>query len=241
MLRSSVSLASIPDYLALVGDAADGYSGLPGSGTKSSAAVLSKFVHLDSIPADWREWGVNAANASGLAHTLSNERDRALLFRTLATLRIDIALFEDVDELQWHGPKPGLEKFGGATRRGGHGGQAATRAVGLRNAPILGRIGSWPPHHWRVVIRKAQRISPAAIRIDSLLSVRVIAAEVCQHLSTVPPPSGMHPPRRQRNCPQDTQNPAHRYSLLLRDLGLLRGYVNCLSAQAVRMQSSWTG
>jgi 5'-3' exonuclease len=53
-----------PDYLALVGDAADGYPGLPGWGAKSSAAVLAKYVHLESIPADWREWGVNAANAS---------------------------------------------------------------------------------------------------------------------------------------------------------------------------------
>ena len=104
--------ASIPDYLALVGDAADGYPGLPGWGAKSSAAVLARFVHLESIPADWREWRVNAAHASALAHTLSSERDRALLFRTLATLRTDIALFDDVDELQWHGPEPGFDTLG---------------------------------------------------------------------------------------------------------------------------------
>jgi len=103
---------SIPDYLALVGDAADGYPGLPGWGAKSSAAVLAKFVHLESIPADWREWRVNAVNASALARTISNERDRALLFRTLATLRTDIALFDDVDELQWHGPEPGFDAWG---------------------------------------------------------------------------------------------------------------------------------
>ena len=101
--------ASIPDYLALVGDAADGYPGLPGWGAKSTAAVLAKFGHLESIPADWREWGVNAANASALAHTLSRERDRALLFRTLATLRTDIPLFDDVDQLRWDGPTPGFE------------------------------------------------------------------------------------------------------------------------------------
>ena len=94
---------SIPDYLALVGDAADGYPGLPGWGAKSSAAVLAKFIHIESIPADFREWRVNAANASALAHTLSRERDHALLFRTLATLRTDIALFDDVDELQFRG------------------------------------------------------------------------------------------------------------------------------------------
>jgi 5'-3' exonuclease len=110
--KFGVSPESIPDYLALVGDAADGYPGLPGWGAKSSAAVLAKFVHLESIPADWREWGVNAANASALARTLSTERDHALLFRTLATLRTNIPLFEDVNELEWHGPKAGFESLG---------------------------------------------------------------------------------------------------------------------------------
>jgi 5'-3' exonuclease len=94
---------SIPDYLALVGDAADGYPGLPGWGAKSTAAVLAKFLHLESIPEDWREWGVKATNPAALARTLSTERDRALLFRTLATLRTDIALFDNVDELQYRG------------------------------------------------------------------------------------------------------------------------------------------
>jgi len=110
--KFGVSPASIPDYLALVGDAADGYPGLPGWGAKSSASVLARFAHLESIPTDWREWRVNAANASTLAHTLSNERDRALLFRTLATLRTDIALFDEVDELQWQGPKVGFDALG---------------------------------------------------------------------------------------------------------------------------------
>src|SRR6202049_890764 len=104
--KFGVSPASIPDYLALVGDAADGYPGLLGWGAKSSAAVLARFAHLESIPSDWREWRVNAANAGALAHTLSSERERALLFRTLATLRTDIALFDDVDELRWNGPTP---------------------------------------------------------------------------------------------------------------------------------------
>lgn len=98
--------ALIPDYLALVGDAADGYPGLRGWGAKSSAAVLSKFGHLESIPTDWRDWHVNVSNASALADTLSRERDHALLFRTLATLRTDINLFDDVDELRWNGPTP---------------------------------------------------------------------------------------------------------------------------------------
>jgi len=112
VLKFGVSPESIPDYLALVGDAADGYPGLAGWGAKSSAAVLAKYIHLESIPADWREWRVNAASASALARTLLDERDRALLFRTLATLRTDIALFDDVDELEWHGPAPGFDKLG---------------------------------------------------------------------------------------------------------------------------------
>jgi len=102
--KFGVAPASIPDYLALVGDSADGYPGLPGWGAKSSAAVLAKFGHLEDIPADWREWRVNAANAGALADTLSRQRDQALLFRTLATLRTDIALFDDVDQLRWNGP-----------------------------------------------------------------------------------------------------------------------------------------
>ena len=97
---------SIPDYLALVGDSADGYPGLDGWGAKSSAAVLSKFGHIEDIPANPSEWRVNAANAGALARTLERDRERALLFRTLARLRTDIGLFEDVEELRWQGPTP---------------------------------------------------------------------------------------------------------------------------------------
>src|SRR5437588_5412841 len=78
---------SIPDYLALVGDDADGYPGLPGWGAKSSAAVLAKYRHLECIPADSSEWRVNAASAGALANTLQRDRELAMLFRTLATLR----------------------------------------------------------------------------------------------------------------------------------------------------------
>jgi 5'-3' exonuclease len=104
--KFGVTPASIPDYLALVGDAADGYPGLRGWGAKSSAAVLARFVHLESIPADFREWRVNVTNASSLAATLAREHEQALLFRTLATLRTDIALFDDVEQLRWNGPTP---------------------------------------------------------------------------------------------------------------------------------------
>jgi len=100
--KFGVPPASIPDYLALVGDAADGYPGLPGWGARSAAAVLARFGHLESIPRDWREWkGVNAARPGALAYTLEQQRDRAFLFRDLATLRTDIALFDSVEALRW--------------------------------------------------------------------------------------------------------------------------------------------
>ena len=101
--KFGVGPESIPDYLALVGDAADGYPGLPGWGAKSSAAVLSKFLHLEAIPRDSGDWHVNAANAGSLAATLVREWEQALLFRRLATLRTDIELFKDVEELRWNG------------------------------------------------------------------------------------------------------------------------------------------
>jgi 5'-3' exonuclease len=104
--KFGVGPKSIPDYLGLVGDSADGYPGLRGWGAKSSAAVLAKFGHLEAIPKDWREWHVNVTGASTLAATLEREWENALLFRRLATLRTDIALFENVDELKWSSPKP---------------------------------------------------------------------------------------------------------------------------------------
>lgn len=96
--------ASIPDYLALVGDAADGYPGLRGWGAKSAAAVLTKFGHFEDIPHDARAWGVSVLNPRGLNETLRADWDRALLFRDLAKLRCDIPLFSNVDELHWTGP-----------------------------------------------------------------------------------------------------------------------------------------
>jgi 5'-3' exonuclease len=107
-----VKPASIPDYLALVGDAADGYPGLRGWGAKSAAAVLARFEHLESIPADPRDWHVNAANSGTLAATLARDRQLALLFRDLATLRADIPLFESVDDLHWSGPTPAFAELG---------------------------------------------------------------------------------------------------------------------------------
>jgi len=102
--KFGVEPASIPDYLALVGDSADGFPGLLGWGAKSAAAVLARFTHLESIPPDWREWGVNVASPKALSSTLVANREQALLFRVLATLRTDIPLFESVDQLEWKGP-----------------------------------------------------------------------------------------------------------------------------------------
>ena len=107
--KFGVTPASIPDYLALVGDTADGYPGLRGWGAKSSATVLAKFLHLESIPKDWREWHVNVSSAGTLAATLEREWEHATLFRTLATLRTDIPLFEDIEQLRWQGPTPRFE------------------------------------------------------------------------------------------------------------------------------------
>ncbi|WP_317996062.1 5'-3' exonuclease H3TH domain-containing protein [Vulcanimicrobium alpinum] len=99
MAKFGVLPESIPDYLALVGDAADGFPGLPGWGAKA-AAVLARYVHLEMIPADPRAWNVNVASPGRLAQSLERNRDRAFLFRDLATLCTDIALFDDVDALR---------------------------------------------------------------------------------------------------------------------------------------------
>jgi len=109
--KFGVTPASIPDYLALVGDSADGYPGLPGWGAKSSAAVLAKFIHLEAIPKDSKDWRVNAANAGSLAATLQREWEQAILFRQLATLRTDIVLFDDVEQLRWSGPTAEFDKL----------------------------------------------------------------------------------------------------------------------------------
>jgi 5'-3' exonuclease len=104
--KFGVAPASIPDYLALVGDSSDGFPGLPGWGSKSAAAVLARWGHLDRVPPSALDWGLPVRNASRLAATLVEQRADALLFRRLATLNAD-ARIEDVtaslDELEWHG------------------------------------------------------------------------------------------------------------------------------------------
>ena len=109
--KFGVAPASIPDYLALVGDSSDGYPGLPGWGAKSASAVLAKFKHLEMIPKDWRTWGVNAARPGALSITLEKDRELALLFRDLATLRTNIPVFDAIDDLEWKGPTPAFDAF----------------------------------------------------------------------------------------------------------------------------------
>jgi 5'-3' exonuclease len=95
---------SMPDWLALVGDSADGYPGVPRWGAKSAAAVLGKYLHLETIPADPSDWSVPVRGAAALAVSLAEHRDEAALFRRLATLRLDVPLRESVMALRWRGP-----------------------------------------------------------------------------------------------------------------------------------------
>jgi 5'-3' exonuclease len=107
--RFGVPPSSIPDYLALVGDSSDGFPGVPGWGEKTASLVLARYGHLEAIPADPEAWSVPVRGAARLAAALETNRDAALLFRTLATLRTDAPVFDAVDELRWRGPRPEFE------------------------------------------------------------------------------------------------------------------------------------
>lgn len=103
---------SIPDYLALVGDTADGIPGIPRWGAKSAAAVLGRFLHLEQIPEDPDAWGIKVRGAAALAENLRAHREDAMLYRTLATLRTDVPIEETLDDLRWRGPnRPLLESL----------------------------------------------------------------------------------------------------------------------------------
>ena len=112
--KFGVGPASIPDYLALVGDSADGYPGLPGWGARSAATVLARYGHIEQIPDSPGEWAVPLRNRPALAATLRAEREHALLFKDLASLRVDRSLLPDVDGLRWTGP---TEAFAEVCRR----------------------------------------------------------------------------------------------------------------------------
>jgi 5'-3' exonuclease len=102
---------SIPDYLAAVGDSADGFPGLAGWGPKSAALTFARYLHLEAIPRDWRSWDASIRGAQRLAAVLFDQWEDALLYRTLATLRLDAPVFESVDELRWRGPAQGFERW----------------------------------------------------------------------------------------------------------------------------------
>jgi len=97
---------SIPDYLGLVGDSADGFPGLPGWGAKSAAAVLARYGHLEAIPADVADWDIALRGAGKLAATLAEHLDDAVLFRYIATTVADLPVLDDVAALRWTGPAP---------------------------------------------------------------------------------------------------------------------------------------
>jgi 5'-3' exonuclease len=101
---------SIPDYLALVGDSADGYPGLPGWGAKAASLTLAQYAHFEHIPKDWREWHSSIRRAQALSSVLFNGWNDAILFRTLATLRLDVPVFDKVEDLRWKGPRPDFEE-----------------------------------------------------------------------------------------------------------------------------------
>src|SRR3989454_7439164 len=101
---------SIPDYLAVVGDSADGFPGVPGWGQKSAALVLSRYPQLEDIPKDFQVWHPSIRSAQRLSMSLFSSWTDALLFRTLATLRLDVPVFDTVDDLRWKGPRPSFEE-----------------------------------------------------------------------------------------------------------------------------------
>jgi 5'-3' exonuclease len=108
--KFGVRPASIPDYLAVVGDTADGYPGLRGWGEKAAAAVFSQYPHLEDVPKDWQKWNPSIRKARPLSETLISNWEDALLFRTLATLRLDVRVFDSIDELCWKGPGRDFER-----------------------------------------------------------------------------------------------------------------------------------
>jgi 5'-3' exonuclease len=109
--KFGVKPESIPDYLAVVGDSADGYPGLSGWGAKAAALTLTQYAHLESIPKDWRKWHPSIRKARLLSESLFNAWSDALLFRTLATLRRDVPVFDTVEDLRWKGPRPNFEEY----------------------------------------------------------------------------------------------------------------------------------
>lgn len=127
--KFGVSAESIPDFLALVGDSADGYPGIPGWGKVSAGVVLTRYGHLEAIPDSVRDWDVNVRGAAALATSLREHRDEAFLFRELATLVIDVPLVsESLDDLRW---------------KGAHRAEFRAIAETLGQPQLIGRVHKW--------------------------------------------------------------------------------------------------
>lgn len=104
--KFGVPPVSIPDYLGLVGDSADGIPGIPGWGAKSAATLLARFVHIEDIPADTSTWGITPGRANRLLNSLRAQREAAYLYRRLAVLRTDVPIRARLDDLMWRGARP---------------------------------------------------------------------------------------------------------------------------------------
>jgi 5'-3' exonuclease len=130
--KFGVKPESIPDYLAVVGDSADGFPGVRGWGAKAAASVLSHYFHLENIPKDWQEWDPSIKKARGLSESLCSAWDDALLFRMLATLRLDAPVFDAVEDLRWKGPRADFEEWCRRMKAPGLVGRvaAATKSIG---------------------------------------------------------------------------------------------------------------
>jgi 5'-3' exonuclease len=127
--KFGVSPESIPDFLALVGDAADGYPGIPGWGKVSAGAVLTRYMHLEQIPERVAHWDLAVRGGASLAASLREHREEAFLFRELATLVLDVPLVsESVDDLRW---------------RGAHRASFTAIAERLGQPQLIGRVNHW--------------------------------------------------------------------------------------------------
>ena len=109
--KFGVSPESIPDYLGLVGDTADGFPGIKGWGAKSSASLLCHYHHIENIPNDFNEWIPQVRSSQKLSETLNDDYELALLFKLIATIDYDAPTFETVDDLRWSGPKQNYDAF----------------------------------------------------------------------------------------------------------------------------------
>jgi len=107
--KFGVKPRSVPDLLAVVGDSADGYPGIAGWGMKAAALTLSQYANLEAIPKNWQEWHPSIRRARALSESLFSAWDEAVLFRTLATLRLDVPVFNSIDDLRWTGPRADFE------------------------------------------------------------------------------------------------------------------------------------